>query len=227
MKFNAELGLARKHLPIASEDDQWRVERSIADEGRMTVRVWKNSTWRASLLRLQSSSLIRPSLRRRILNSIGANIHPTAIVNHSCWFGSADIVMGRDTMLNAFAFWDGRARLTIEEGGRVAARAMLITSSHEVSDDPDRRSAADRPVIAPITIGAGSWVGANCTIMPGVSIAKGCVIGAGAVVRRSTRANGVYVGVPAERRRDLPSTPAEAAAKRQSDASRDPAKWVL
>lgn len=192
----------------------------------MTVRVWKNSTWRASLLRLQSSSLIRPSLRRRILNSIGASIHPDAIVNHSCWFGSADIVMGRDTMLNAFAFYDGRARLTIEDGGRVAAKAMLITSSHEVGDDPSRRSAVDRPIIAPITIGAGSWVGANCTIMPGVSIASGCVIGAGSVVRRSTDADGVYVGVPAVRKRDLLSTPAEAAARRQLNAARDPSQWT-
>lgn len=192
----------------------------------MTARVRRNSLWSAYLLRLQSLSLIRPALRRRILNYIGASIHPSAIVNHSCWFGSSDIVMGRDTMLNAFAFYDGRARLTIEDGGRVAAKAMLITSSHEVSDDPSRRSAADRLIIAPITIGVGSWVGANCTIMPGVSIAAGCVIGAGAVVRRSTKADGVYVGVPAVRKRDLPSTPAAAAARLQLDAVRDLADWT-
>lgn len=192
----------------------------------MTVGVWRNSAWRAYLLRLQSSSLIRPSMRRRMLNFAGASIHPSAVVNHSCWLGSADIVMGRDTMLNAFAFYDGRARLTIEDGARVAARAMLITSSHEVADDPSRRSAADRSIIAPITIGAGSWVGANCAIMPGVSIAAGCVIGAGAVVRRSTKADGVYVGVPAVRKRDLPSTPAAAAERRQLDAVRDPVHWT-
>ena len=44
-------------------------------------------------------------------------------------------------------------------------------------------------------------------ILGGVTIAPGCVIGAGAVVTRSTERDGVYVGVPARRVRDLVDVP--------------------
>jgi acetyltransferase-like isoleucine patch superfamily enzyme len=55
---------------------------------------------------------------------------------------------------------------------------------------------------APITLGEDIWLGANVTIVPGVSVADGCVIGAGAVVTKDTQPMGVYMGVPARRVRD-------------------------
>ena len=41
------------------------------------------------------------------------------------------------------------------------------------------------------------WIGAGVRILDGVTIARGCVIGAGSVVTKSTEEFGVYVGVPA------------------------------
>jgi maltose O-acetyltransferase len=46
-------------------------------------------------------------------------------------------------------------------------------------------------------VGDGSWIGANVTILPGVTIGKDCVIGAGAVVTSDCAPNTVYAGVPA------------------------------
>lgn len=51
-----------------------------------------------------------------------------------------------------------------------------------------------------------SWIGANVTILPGVSIGKCSVIGAGAVVLHSTEPYGVYVGVPAKKIKDIRSS---------------------
>jgi len=50
----------------------------------------------------------------------------------------------------------------------------------------------------PITIGTGTWIGASVTIIDGVSIGKGCVIGAGALVTTDIPDYGVAVGVPAK-----------------------------
>ena len=49
-----------------------------------------------------------------------------------------------------------------------------------------------------IVIGNDVWIGFGVQIMPGVRIADGCVLGAGAVVTKSTDPYGVYVGVPAK-----------------------------
>ncbi|MCR5564341.1 MAG: sugar O-acetyltransferase [Gammaproteobacteria bacterium] len=49
-----------------------------------------------------------------------------------------------------------------------------------------------------IVIGNNVWIGGSVTILPGVHIADGCVIGAGSVVTKDTEANSVYAGNPAK-----------------------------
>lgn len=55
----------------------------------------------------------------------------------------------------------------------------------------------DTPIyVSPVRIGAGVLIGANATLLPGISIGDGSVIGAGAVVRTDVAADTVVVGVP-------------------------------
>lgn len=49
-----------------------------------------------------------------------------------------------------------------------------------------------------ISIGEGSWIGASATVLDGVKIGKGCVIGAGSLVTRDIPDYAVAVGSPAE-----------------------------
>lgn len=77
---------------------------------------------------------------------------------------------------------------------------MLLTTSHEIGP-PEHRCGP--PTTAPIHIGDGVWIGARCTILPGVTINDGAVIGAGSVVTRDVPANTVAVGVPARSIRSL------------------------
>ena len=57
----------------------------------------------------------------------------------------------------------------------------------------------------PVHIGDGSWIGANCTILPGITIGKGCVVAAGAVVVKDCEDNCMYGGNPAKLIRQLES----------------------
>lgn len=52
------------------------------------------------------------------------------------------------------------------------------------------------------SIGDDCWIGRRAIIMPGVEIAKGCIIGAGAVVTKNTQPYGIYGGVPAKRMKE-------------------------
>ena len=52
----------------------------------------------------------------------------------------------------------------------------------------------------PVTIEDGVSIGANCTILPGVTIGKGAVIGAMSLVNRDVPAGEFWAGVPARKR---------------------------
>ena len=56
---------------------------------------------------------------------------------------------------------------------------------------------------AKIIVKDDTWIGAGAVIMPGVTIEKNCIIGAGAVVLRDTEPYSIYAGVPAKKIRDL------------------------
>jgi acetyltransferase-like isoleucine patch superfamily enzyme len=50
----------------------------------------------------------------------------------------------------------------------------------------------------PVKIGNDVWIGAGCSILPGVTIGNGAVIGARAVVTKDIPENAIAVGVPAK-----------------------------
>ena len=49
-----------------------------------------------------------------------------------------------------------------------------------------------------VVIGSNVWIGANAIVLPGVTIGKGSVIGAGIVVTKDIPPYSVAVGVPAK-----------------------------
>ena len=51
-------------------------------------------------------------------------------------------------------------------------------------------------IAKPVTIGNDVWIGANCTILPGVTIGNNVVVAAGAVVTKDVPDNCVVGGVP-------------------------------
>jgi maltose O-acetyltransferase len=81
--------------------------------------------------------------------------------------------------------------ITLEDHVAVGHEVMFLTRTYE-SSDPRRRAQVSGA--KPIRIGAGSWIGSRCTIMPGVTIGAGSVIGASMVVRQDVPPNTLLVG---------------------------------
>jgi len=71
----------------------------------------------------------------------------------------------------------------------------LIMDSDQHHLATDRRW---RSMTAPVTIGAGVWIGARCTILKGVTIGDGAVVAAGSVVTTDVPAGCLAKGNPAE-----------------------------
>ena len=90
--------------------------------------------------------------------------------------------------------------ITIGNNCSIAMRCNLITSYHNIGPHDFR---GGKSQTAPIIVGNGCWIGAHCTILPGVKIADGCVIGANSLVTKDTEPDGLYVGSPAKRIKTL------------------------
>ena len=78
--------------------------------------------------------------------------------------------------------------------------SCITTNSHTIG--PSNHRWGDN-TSQTVVIEDGVWIGANVTILPGVTIGRGGIIAAGAVVTKSTEADSVYAGVPAKKIRSL------------------------
>jgi acetyltransferase-like isoleucine patch superfamily enzyme len=81
--------------------------------------------------------------------------------------------------------------------------ATLVGDDVYICDFDHRFEALDRPikdqgiVKAPVRIGRDVWLGTKATVLRGIDIGDGCVIGANAVVTRDVPAYSVAAGIPA------------------------------
>jgi maltose O-acetyltransferase len=149
--------------------------------------------WRILVCNIAASWLVPRTLRWAIYRACGLRINTRAI-SAGCFF-SGQTIIGRGTFVNAGCMFDGFAPIEIGERCSMGMRVTLITSTHELGDASHRAGALFGK---PIRIGNGTWVGACATILPGVTIGEGCVIGAGAVVTSDCESGWVYAGVPAK-----------------------------
>jgi maltose O-acetyltransferase len=145
---------------------------------------WMPKRWRRSLMRL-----------------CGLRVGDALIFSGSL-FRSTAVSIGDGTFVNFRCIFDGP--VTLGRNAAIGPNVTFAVGDHELGPASGRAGAH---TLRPIVIGDGAWVGAHVVVLGGVTIAAGCVIGAGAVVTRSTDPDGVYMGVPARRVRDLQPGP--------------------
>ena len=156
--------------------------------------------------RMLCSILESPALpgrvRTRALCALGLAIGPVGMESGvRIW--NTNIRIGAGSFVNRGVVFEGKARITLGEKVALGPQVLVLTSTHDVGRT-DWRAGGGQPRYDPVTIGAGSWIGARTVILPGVSIGEGCVIGAGAVVRKDCPPNTMWAGVPARFKQHLP-----------------------
>jgi maltose O-acetyltransferase len=170
-------------------------------EGKLKkiVKALKANWLQIGLNSIAASMLLPSRLRARVYRLLGVDIQ-TSLVGPRCFLGGTDIHVGRGSFLNVECFLDTSAHIHIGINCSIGMQTMLVTSTHEIGTAGFR---ALQTFGKPISIGDGCWLGARTTVLPGITIGNGCVIGAGSLVTRDCEANGLYVGSPARRIRDL------------------------
>jgi maltose O-acetyltransferase len=148
------------------------------------------------------SSLFSSRVRVRLLRIGGVKIGAAGIFPHVVFVSGCDVRIHDYVFVNTGVVFDAAASVELENAVQVGPRAQFLTSTHDIGP-PNWRAGRSR--VGPILVREGSWIGAGAIVLSGVTVGPGCVIGAGAVVTGDCDANGLYVGVPAVRKRDLPA----------------------
>lgn len=107
-----------------------------------------------------------------------------------------DVVVGNNVTVKSGVFlWDGTR---IEDN-------VFIGPNATFTNDLMPRSKVYPAAFNGILVKQGASIGANATILPGITIGQNAMVGAGAVVTRDVPDNAVVVGNPAKIRRYLES----------------------
>lgn len=101
------------------------------------------------------------------------------------------IKIGDNVFINSNSLLMARGGITIEDDVMVAANVQLLSNNH---DEYDRQVLTCKP----IHIKKGAWIGAGASILPGVTIGKYAIVGAGAIVTKDVGDYEVAVGIPAK-----------------------------
>lgn len=103
------------------------------------------------------------------------------------------IQIGDRVFINANVTMVDLGGITIDDDALIGPGASLITVNHQMAPEHRRELS-----VSPIHVKHNAWVGANVTVLPGVTIGENAVVGAGAIVSKNVPANTVVVGVPAK-----------------------------
>ena len=109
-----------------------------------------------------------------------------------------DIKIGNNSTINPYSVIYGSGGVSIGNGVRIAAHCTIVPSNHRF-DDPNEYIYKQGLSKRGIVIEDDVWLGSGVKVLDGVTIRRGCVIGANAVVTHSTDEYGVYVGIPAKK----------------------------
>lgn len=156
--------------------------------------------------------MIAPDVR------LGADVvihHPELVNLYGCSVGDGcriasfveiqrGVTIGRGVKVEAFAFIP--TGVTIEDGAFIGPHACFTNDRHpRAADESGRPLTADQWDVVPTLVRRGASVGANATIVCGVTIGEGALVGAGSVVTRDVPPHTLVVGNPARVVRQAPA----------------------
>lgn len=155
----------------------------------------KEASYNTKRLLLQMNNTSEPQKIRQFLSQIiDSEIDESVTI-----FTPFHINYGKNTQIgkNVFINFDcvflDLGGITIEDGVLIAPKVSLLSEGHPIS--PEQRHSL---VPKHIHIKKNAWIGANATILHGVTIGQNAVVAAGSVVTKDVPDNVVVGGIPAQ-----------------------------
>lgn len=135
------------------------------------------------------------NVRKSLFRLLGAEFGPGTTIKGGGYVYGGGLRTGVGCYINRGCYFDMTAPITLGDDVVVGHGVTFITAEHTLGG-AGRRAGAVRG--HPILVEDGAWVGANATIFPGVTVGRGAVVAAGALVTGDVPANVVVAGVPSK-----------------------------
>ena len=148
-----------------------------------------------------------PPLRAGWLRLLGARIGRRVVMHDVRFFnlyrrGLSGLVIGDESFLGDECLLDLAEGIVLGPQVTLAERVLILTHTNVgYKDHPLQRHFP--AAAAPVRIEGGSFVGANVTILPGITVGAGSFVAAGAVVTADVPPRTLVAGVPARPLRAL------------------------
>jgi acetyltransferase-like isoleucine patch superfamily enzyme len=106
------------------------------------------------------------------------------------------VEIGDNSAVGAYSFLGGQGGIRIGQNVIMGPKVNIFSENHEFDqlDIPIRLQQTSRKGVV---IEDNCWIGANSTILDGVTIHSGCVVAAGSVVTKDVPSDTIVGGVPA------------------------------
>lgn len=104
-----------------------------------------------------------------------------------------NITIGKTVFINSGCKFQDQGGITIGDDVLIGHNVVIATVNHGIS-----KATRHANYMLPVKIGNNVWIGANVTILPGVTVGDDAVLAAGAVVTKDVAAGTVVGGVPAK-----------------------------
>lgn len=176
----------------------------MTNEEKMKAHLWYDATdpaleamRREAAVRLWELGKVSPAdtagraeALRNVFPHLGKNVTvlPPLAVDYGIY-----TVIGDESFINYGAYFMDGGGITIGRHCFIGPRCSLYTAVHPL--ETERRNKGLEQAL-PITIGNNVWLGGDVTILPGVTIGDGAVIGAKSLVTKDIPPRVVAVGHP-------------------------------
>jgi len=109
-----------------------------------------------------------------------------------------NLILGNNVSIHPMCYLDAQGSINIGNDVSIAEGSSLISFEHNYSDNtiPIKDQGLS---LGPISINSNVWIGAKATVLSNVTVGKGSIIGAGAVVTKNVDENIIVGGVPAKK----------------------------
>ena len=137
-------------------------------------------------------------IKATYLRSLGASVGRRVIFYPGLWIST-----GRNLRISDDVDLACQVLITSDGGVSIGARTLIgyrtsILSTNHIVPNSRERIFESGHKKKPICIGNDVWIGANCTILAGVRIGEGAVVGAGSVVTKDVAPYQIVGGNPAK-----------------------------